>query len=55
MSEHLDTVLALIYGTAKNNCINDCSMLIRCVKNHLSLSSNKLEQFHMCQKQLNSY
>ena len=25
------TVFALIYGTAKNNCIGDCSALIRAV------------------------
>ena len=43
------------YGMAKNNYISDGSALIRCVKSHFPLRSNKLEQFCTSQKQLNSY
>ena len=52
LGTRVDTVFALIYGTAKNNCIGDCSAL---VTSHFPLHSNKLEQFCTCQKQLNSY
>ena len=46
------TVFALIYGTTKNNCIGDRSVL---VKNHFPSRSNKLERFCMCRKQFKSY
>ena len=45
------TILTLIYGTAKNNCIGDHSALIRMCKNSFFL---RVRINWTCQKQLNS-
>ena len=38
----------------KNNCISNCSTLIRMCSKKFPFHSNKLERFYTCQKQLNS-